>query len=99
MLRHRNWVMLGSILLYLATRQFAFIGHFVLTQTSDGGVAQLLVGTAGIAIMTAVAYYGSWSKRVEKSAHGHTAPPSGDKSSVAPGDLARPAERAAIGAV
>ncbi|MBA4036407.1 MAG: hypothetical protein C0480_17605 [Bradyrhizobium sp.] len=77
----------------------AFIGHFVLTQTSDGAVAQVLVGTTGIAIMTAVAYYRSWSKRVEKSAHGHTAPPSGDKSSVAPGDLARPAERAAIGAV
>jgi len=77
----------------------AFIGHFVLTQTSDGVVAQLLVGTSGIAIMTAVAYYRSWSKRVEKSAHGHTGPPSADKSSAAPGDLARPAERAAIGVV
>jgi len=31
-------------------------------------VAQMLVGTSGIAIMTAVAYYRSWSKRVEKSA-------------------------------
>jgi len=77
----------------------AFIGSFILTTTSDGIIAQLLVGAAGIAIMTAVAYYRSWSKRVEKSAHGHAGPPSADKSQVAPGDLARPAERAIIGAV
>ncbi|HEY9452873.1 MAG TPA: OpgC domain-containing protein [Bradyrhizobium sp.] len=77
----------------------AFIGHFVLTQTSDGIVAQLLVGATGIAIMTAVAYYRSWSKRVEKPPHARAAPPSADKSEVAPGELARPAERAAIGAV
>lgn len=75
----------------------AFIGHFVLTQTSDGVVAQLLVGITGIAIMTAVAYYRSWSKRVEKSAHGHTGPPSADKPQEVSGDLARPAERAIIG--
>ena len=53
----------------------AFIGYFVLTTTSDGIIAQLLVGITGIAIMTAVAYYRSWSKRVEKSAHAHAAPP------------------------
>ena len=47
----------------------AFIGYFILTTTSDGIIAQLLVGTAGIAIMTAVAYYRSWSKRVEKQPH------------------------------
>ena len=77
----------------------AFIGHFILTQASDGIVAQMLVGITGIAIMTAVAYYRSWSKRVEKSAHGHAAQPSADKSEAAPGDLARPAERAAVSAV
>ena len=47
----------------------AFIGYFIPKTTSDGIVAQLLVGTAGIAIMTGVAYYLSWSKRVEKAAH------------------------------
>ena len=47
----------------------AFIGYFILHMTSDGIVAQLLVGTAGIAIMTGVAYYRSWSKRVEKAHH------------------------------
>src|SRR5262245_11830944 len=74
----------------------AFIGYFVLKTTSDGIIAQLLVGTAGIAIMTAVAYYRSWSKRVEKSGHAHAGLPSLDRSHAAPGDLARPAERAAI---
>ena len=47
----------------------SFIGYSVLETTSNGVIAQLLVGTAGISIMTAVAYYRSWSKRVEKAAH------------------------------
>ncbi len=47
----------------------SFIGYFILETTSNGIVAQLLVGAAGISIMTAVAYYRSWSKRVEKPAH------------------------------
>jgi hypothetical protein len=42
------------------------IAHFVLEKISDGYVAQLLVGAAGLAIMTAVAYYRSWSKQVDK---------------------------------
>ena len=63
----------------------AFIGYFILTATSDGIVAQLLVGSAGIAIMTAVAYYRSWSKRVEKSAHVQPGSPSLDKSHVTAG--------------
>ena len=53
----------------------SFIGYFILTTTSDGVIAQLLVGTAGIAIMTAVAYYRSWSKRVEKQPHAHVSLP------------------------
>ena len=52
----------------------SFIGYFVLEMTSNGIIAQLLVGSAGIAIMTAVAYYRSWSKRVERHAHPHHAP-------------------------
>src|SRR5215510_3775620 len=47
----------------------AFIAYFILQMTSDGVLAQLLVGGAGISIMTAIAYYRSWSKRVETSAH------------------------------
>jgi hypothetical protein len=53
----------------------SFVGYFVLQMTSSGVIAQLLVGTGGILIMTAVAYYRSWSKRVEKHAHGHAHQP------------------------
>jgi hypothetical protein len=52
----------------------AFIGYFILTITSGGIIAQLLIGIAGIAIMTGVAYYRSWSKRVER-AHVHGSHP------------------------
>lgn len=58
----------------------AFIGHFILTTTSEGLAAQLLVGATGIVIMTAVAYYRSWSKRVEKQPHAHVTAPVADKS-------------------
>jgi hypothetical protein len=75
----------------------AFTGYFILTRTSDGIIAQLLVGITGIAIMTAVAYYRSWSKRVEKAAHAHAGPPSVDKPHATAGEQARPAERAAVG--
>ncbi|WFU19741.1 OpgC domain-containing protein [Bradyrhizobium sp. CB3481] len=79
----------------------AFIGYFFLKMTSDGIVAQLLVGTAGIAIMTGVAYYRSWSKRVEKAHHAqspaHRQPPLGESRAPA-GEPARPAEKAVVGA-
>lgn len=43
----------------------AFIAHFVLETTSDTFFSQLLVGAAGLSIMTAVAYYRSWSKQID----------------------------------
>jgi len=70
----------------------SLIGYFVLQMTSNGVIAQLLVGTGGISLMTAVAYYRSWSKRIEKHAHGHPnqlteqRPPASDGESVQPGD-------------
>jgi hypothetical protein len=55
----------------------SFIASLFLERTSGGILAQLLVGACGLAIMTTVAYYRSWSKRVEKSVHAgaHHAPP------------------------
>jgi hypothetical protein len=44
----------------------AFIAHVVLETISDSFFAQVLVGAAGLAIMTGVAYYRSWSKQVDK---------------------------------
>jgi hypothetical protein len=70
----------------------SFIGYFVLQMTSSSVIAQLLVGTGGISIMTAVAYYRSWSKRVEKHAHGHAdrlagqGPPVSACEAIQPGD-------------
>ena len=68
----------------------SFIGYFVLNTSSDGIIAQLLVGTAGIAIMTAVAYYRSWSKRVEKSAHGYANQPASQHRQTPTGELGQP---------
>jgi hypothetical protein len=50
----------------------SFIGYFILETVSDGVFAQLLVGVAGITIMTAVAYYRSWWKRNDNPAAVHS---------------------------
>jgi hypothetical protein len=41
----------------------SFVGHFALMTSSGSLMEQLLVSAAGIAIMTLVAYYISWSKQ------------------------------------
>jgi len=44
----------------------AFVAHFVLITVSNSLFAQLVVGVSGLLIMIAVAYYRSWSKRVDR---------------------------------
>ncbi|NUR13210.1 MAG: OpgC domain-containing protein [Bradyrhizobium sp.] len=44
----------------------SFVGHFELSMSSGSLLAQIFVSIAGIAIMTTVAYYISWSKRQDK---------------------------------
>jgi hypothetical protein len=44
----------------------SFVGHFVLTMSSGSLLSQILVSISGIAIMTIVAYYISWSKKQDK---------------------------------
>lgn len=44
----------------------SFVAHFTIDLTSAGVVGQLLVGLAGISLMTLVAYYQAWSKRVDR---------------------------------
>ncbi|GAA0005408.1 hypothetical protein BRDID11002_54110 [Bradyrhizobium diazoefficiens] len=46
----------------------SFVGHFELSMSSGSLFAQLFVSIAGIAIMTTVAYYISWSKRQGQAA-------------------------------
>jgi hypothetical protein len=44
----------------------SFVGHFMLSLSSGSLFVQILVSITGIAIMTVVAYYISWSKRQDK---------------------------------
>jgi hypothetical protein len=44
----------------------SFVGHFALSMSSGTLFAQIFVSVSGIAIMTIVAYYISWSKRQDK---------------------------------
>lgn len=44
----------------------SFVGHFELSLSSGSIWAQIFISIAGIAIMTTVAYYISWSKRQDK---------------------------------
>ncbi|WP_213775411.1 OpgC domain-containing protein [Bradyrhizobium sp. dw_78] len=44
----------------------SFVGHFELMMSSGSLLAQIFVSVTGIAIMTVVAYYISWSKRQDK---------------------------------
>ncbi|WP_051379154.1 OpgC domain-containing protein [Bradyrhizobium murdochi] len=76
----------------------SFIGYFVLQVTSSGVIAQLLVGTGGISIMTAVAYYRSWSKRVEKPAHCHANQPAAQNPHAPTGELVLQGNKTVVGA-
>ena len=48
----------------------SFVGHFELMMSSGSLFAQIFVSVTGIAIMTVVAYYISWSKRQDKPLQG-----------------------------
>jgi hypothetical protein len=44
----------------------SFAGHLILITSPDSLLVHVLVSLAGVAIMTAVAYYVSWSKRQDR---------------------------------
>ncbi len=46
----------------------SFLAHVILELTSYSMIAQVIVGVAGLWILTILAYYRSWSKRVDKPA-------------------------------
>jgi hypothetical protein len=66
------------------------IGYFILEAISDGIVTQLLAGICGLSIMTAVAYYRSWSKQIEKSGHPHPDRPAAVESGL---PISKPVEQ------
>jgi hypothetical protein len=45
----------------------SFVGHFVLMTGSGSPIAQIVVSACGIAVMTLVAYYISWSRQLDRS--------------------------------
>lgn len=51
----------------------SFAGHFILITSRDSVLMHVLVSLAGVAIMTAVAYYVSWSKRQDRRPAIHSA--------------------------
>ena len=53
----------------------SFVGHFELMMSSGSLTAQILVSVSGIAIMTLVAYYISWSKKQDKPLPKPATPP------------------------
>jgi hypothetical protein len=53
----------------------SFVGHFELMMSSGSLMAQIFVSCAGIALMTFVAYYISWSKKQDKPLPKPTAAP------------------------
>ena len=78
----------------------AFIGYFDPgRRLPTGSSRNCWSESAGIAIMTAVAYYRSWSKRVEKSVHaGAHHPPAGEPHLPVP-ELVQQDSRMTVGAV
>jgi hypothetical protein len=66
----------------------SFVAHFALMLSSGSLLAQVLVSVSGIALMTLVAYYISWSKRQDKPL------PKPAIAAAAPGPLAKPVQSA-----
>jgi hypothetical protein len=52
-----------SLAVFCVAVFLSFIGHFALMISSGSVLAQILVSVTGIAIMTLIAYYVSWSKQ------------------------------------
>lgn len=50
----------------------SFVAHLVLDTISNGILAQLFVGVAGLSIMTGAAYYRSWSKKIDEPSSART---------------------------
>jgi len=64
-----------------------------------GVLVQLLVGAGGLWIMTAVAYYRSWSKRVEKPVHADFHRSTAEEALVPIGELVQQSTRVIASAI
>lgn len=75
----------------------SFVAHFVLEATSDAFLMQILVGAAGLSVMTGVAYYRSWSKKIDRPAIAAAHSPVLPTGAPAPSPLGRCYEKHAGG--
>jgi hypothetical protein len=55
-----------SLAVFCVGTFLSFLGHFAIMLSSGSLLVQLFVSAAGIAVMTGVAYYISWSKKQDK---------------------------------
>jgi hypothetical protein len=55
-----------SLEVFCAGLLLSFVAHFLLEEISASLLAEILVSTAGIGLMTGIAYYRSWSKKLDK---------------------------------
>ena len=69
----------------------SFVGHFELMMSSGSLMAQVFVSVSGIAIMTLVAYYITWSKKQDKPLPKPASPAAATQATAAP-PAATPAE-------
>ncbi|WMT79280.1 OpgC domain-containing protein [Bradyrhizobium sp. Ash2021] len=68
----------------------SFLGYFLLTISSGTFLVQVLISAAGIAILCGFAYYGNWSKNVDKIVK---RPPKGDPTGANAAHAAGPLTR------
>lgn len=62
----------------------SFIAHFIIELNNAGVAAQLALGAAGLAIMTMIAYYRTWSKHVDKALSAAKKPPQAEPGGAPP---------------
>jgi hypothetical protein len=55
-----------SIEVFCVGLLLSFVAHFLLEEISASFLAEILVSMAGIGLMTGIAYYRSWSKKLDK---------------------------------
>jgi len=63
-----------SIEVFCVGTFLSFAGHFVLVEVSDAIWMQIVVSVVGVALLTLLAWYRSWTKRVDRAPR-QAAPP------------------------
>jgi hypothetical protein len=68
----------------------SFAGHFVLVEVSDAIWMQIVVSVVGITLLTLLAWYRSWSKKIDRAPRQAAAPNPTQREVGLPGKVTRP---------